>query len=71
SMAGGGVKGGQVVGASDELGAYPKDRPVPAAAVAATMMYALGIDIDKELPGPQGRPMPVVDRGVEPIRELF
>jgi Protein of unknown function (DUF1501) len=71
SMAGGGVKGGQVVGASDELGAYPKDRPVPAAAVAATMMYALGIDIDKELPGPQGRPMPVVDRGVEPIKELF
>jgi len=71
SMAGGGVKGGQVVGASDELGAYPKDRPVPAAAVAATMMYALGIDIDKELPGPQGRPMPVVDRGIEPIKELF
>ena len=71
SMAGGGVKGGQVVGASDELGAYPKDRPVPAAAVAATMMYALGIDMDKELPGPQGRPMPVVDRGVEPIKELF
>src|SRR6266567_594926 len=30
SMAGGGVKGGQVVGASDEIGAYPKDRPVPA-----------------------------------------
>jgi hypothetical protein len=35
------------------------------------MMYALGIDMEKELPGPQGRPMPVVDRGVEPIKELF
>ena len=33
SMAGGGIKGGQVIGASDEIGAYPKDRPVPAAAV--------------------------------------
>ncbi len=30
SMAGGGIKGGQVIGASDEIGAYPKDRPVPA-----------------------------------------
>ena len=39
SMAGGGIKGGQVIGASDEMGAYPKDRPVPAAAVAATMLH--------------------------------
>ena len=71
AMAGGGVKGGQVIGASDELGAYPKDRPVPAAAVAATIMYGLGIDLDKELPGAQGRPMPMVDRGIEPVKELF
>jgi hypothetical protein len=71
SMAGGGVKGGQVVGASDETGAYPKDRPVPAAAVAATMLQALGIKLEDELPGPQGRPMPMVDRGVEPVMELF
>jgi hypothetical protein len=35
------------------------------------MMYALGIDLEKELPGPQGRPMPVIDRGVEPIKDLF
>jgi hypothetical protein len=71
SMAGGGVKGGQVVGSSDEIGGYPKDRPVPAAAVAATMLHALGIKVEDELPGPQGRPMPIVDRGVEPVRELF
>ncbi len=71
AMAGGGVKGGQVIGASDEIGAYPKDRPVPAAAVAATIMYGLGIDLDKELPGAQGRPMPMVDRGIEPVKELF
>ena len=71
AMAGGGVKGGQVIGASDEIGAYPKDRPIPAAAVAATIMYGLGIDLDKELPGAQGRPMPMVDRGIEPVKELF
>jgi hypothetical protein len=65
------VKGGQVVGASDEMGAYPKDRPVPAASVAATMLYALGIELDKDLPGPQGRPIRVVDHGVEPVKELF
>ncbi len=71
SMAGGGVKGGQVIGSSDEIGAYPKDRPVPAAAVAATMLHALGVDLEKDLPGPQSRPIRVVDHGVEPVRELF
>jgi hypothetical protein len=71
SMAGGGVKGGQVIGSSDEIGAYPKDRPVAAGSVAATILYGLGVEIDKELPGPQGRPMPIIDRGVEPVKELF
>jgi hypothetical protein len=70
-MAGGGVKGGQVVGASDEIGAMPKDRPTTPAEVAATIYHALGIDLETELPGAQGRPIPIVDRGVQPIRELF
>jgi hypothetical protein len=69
--AGGGIKGGQVVGASDEIGAYPKDRPASAASVAATILQAIGVDIESDLPGPQNRPLPVVDRGVEPIKELF
>lgn len=70
-FAGGGVKGGQVVGASDEIGAYPKEHPVTPAEVAATIYHALGIDLEHELPGPQGRPIPVVDYGVKPIIELF
>lgn len=70
-FAGGGVKGGQVVGSSDEIAAYPKDRPVTPAEVAASVYYALGIDLEHELPGPQGRPIPVVDYGVKPIMELF
>ena len=44
---------------------------MPAAAVAATMLQALGIELEDELPGPQGRPMPMVDHGVEPMQELF
>jgi len=71
SMAGGGVKGGQVVGASDDIGAMPKDRPTTPAEVAATIYKGLGIPLTLELPGAQGRPIPLVDRGVEPITELI
>jgi hypothetical protein len=70
-MAGGGIKGGQAVGASDEIGATPKDRPTTPAQVAATIYQALGVPLELELPGAQGRPIPLVDRGVEPIKELF
>jgi uncharacterized protein (DUF1501 family) len=70
-MAGGGVKGGRVVGASDEIGGSPQDRPVTPAEVAATIFYSLGLSLETELPGPQNRPIPVVDRGVQPILELF
>src|SRR5215469_6047803 len=70
-MAGGGIKGGQVIGASDDIGATPKDRPTTPAEVAATIYHSLGIPIETELPGSGGRPIRVVDNGVEPIRELF
>src|SRR5262249_44075013 len=70
-MAGGGIKGGQAVGESDEIGAAPKSRPVTPAEVAATIYHALGIHLDTELPGPQSRPIRLVDQGVEPIQELF
>jgi hypothetical protein len=70
-FAGGGVRGGQVIGASDEIGAYPADRPTTPAEVVASIYHSLEIDLEHELPGPQGRPIPVVDFGVKPIRELF
>jgi hypothetical protein len=70
-MAGGGVKGGQVVGSSDDMGGAPKDRPVTPAQVAATVFQGLNIDLATELPGAQGRPIPLVERGTEPIKELF
>jgi len=70
-FAGGGIKGGQVVGESDEIGGAPKTRPVNPGEVAATIYHALGIGLQTELPGALGRPIPLVDYGVEPIRELF
>src|SRR5256886_11377403 len=70
-MGGGPLKGGTVVGSSDEIGGAPKDRPVTPGMIAATVYKGLGIDLGVELPGAQGRPIPLVDRGVEPIRELF
>jgi Protein of unknown function (DUF1501) len=70
-MGGGPLKGGTVVGSSDEIGGAPRDRPVTPAQIAATVYKGLGIDLAVELPGAQGRPIPLVDRGVEPVRELF
>lgn len=70
-MAGGGVKGGQAIGSSDEIGGYPADRPTTCAEVIASIYHALGIDLEQILPGPQNRPIPVVDSGVHEIRELF
>src|SRR5215213_2437869 len=70
-FAGGGVQGGRVVGKSDEIGAYPAERPVSPAEVVATIYQSLGVDLETELPGPQGRPFPVVDYGTKAIRELF
>jgi hypothetical protein len=70
-MAGGGVKGGRVVGSSDEIGGYPQDKPVTSQEVAATIFHSLGIDLGTVLPGPQNRPITVVDPGVQPLLELF
>jgi hypothetical protein len=70
-LGGGPIKGGRVVGESDELGYRPKSRPVTSGEVAATLYRALGIDPHRELPGPQNRPIPAVDYGVQPIGELF
>jgi len=53
-VAGGGFKGGQVVGASDAKGEQVKDRPVYPCDFLASMYELLGIDTDARLPHPQG-----------------
>jgi len=70
-FAGGGVQGGRVVGASDEIGAYPAERPVDPAEVVATIYHSLGLDLETPLPGPAGRPFPLVDFGKHEINEHF
>ena len=70
-LAGGGIKGGQVVGSSDAIGGAPVDRPVTPSHVAATVYKSLGIPIDTELKTPQGRVVRLVDHGFDPIDELF
>lgn len=70
-IGGGPIRGGRVIGQSDELGYIPKRRPVTPGEVAATIYRGLGLDCHRELPGPQNRPIPMVDYGVQPINELF
>lgn len=70
-FAGGGVRGGQVIGASDPIGAVPDDRPVGPKEVVATIFHSLGLDLEATLPGPAGRPFPLVDSGTHEIHELF
>jgi hypothetical protein len=68
-FAGAGVRGGQVIGSSDNLGAEPRDRPVSPAEIAATAYHALGVDLAIRLPAPDGRSFPLVTAAA--IRELF
>ena len=68
-MAGGGVRGGQVIGASDAHAAEPRDRPIQPAEVVATVYHALGIDLATRLPTADGRLVPLID--AQPILELF
>ncbi|MFO0899115.1 MAG: DUF1501 domain-containing protein [Pirellulales bacterium] len=70
-FAGGGVQGGRVVGRSDPIGGVPAERPVEPAEVVATIYHSLGLDLHTQLPGPAGRPFPLVDTGKQPIHELF
>jgi hypothetical protein len=68
-FAGANVKGGQVIGASDKNGAEPRDRPVSPDMVAASVYKGMGIDLNTRLPGPENRPLPIIE--AEPVDELF
>jgi hypothetical protein len=70
-MGGGPIQGGRVVGESDELGYAPKSRPVTPGEVAATVFRGLGLNPHHDLPGPQGRPLPLADYSLQPLKELF
>jgi hypothetical protein len=56
-IAGGGVKGGQVIGSTDKNGAYPAIQPYNPSDLGATIYSALGIDPGTEVHDRQGRPL--------------
>ena len=69
-LAGGGVKGGQVIGCTDEGGDAVKDRPVTVNDFLRTACHSLGIDADKQNMSSIGRPIKIVDGG-EVVKEVF
>ncbi|MEK9984002.1 MAG: DUF1501 domain-containing protein, partial [Opitutae bacterium] len=70
-FAGGGVKPGTVVGASDIDGMYPDSRPVKPQDIPATICHALGADWTKTVITPQERPFKLTQEGSDPVFELF
>ena len=56
-IAGGGIQGGSIVGASDKDGAYVADRPVSIGDLYATVYKATGIDWTKTYMSPTARPV--------------
>jgi len=70
AMAGGGVKGGQVIGASTSDGSAVQDRPVTTTDLFCSICHSLKVDSKKENMSPLGRPMKIVDGG-KVVTELF
>jgi hypothetical protein len=70
ALAGGGIKGGQVIGASSPDGSEVKDRPVSVPDLMASFCHTLKVDPTKEVQTPIGRPIKVVDGG-KVVPELF
>lgn len=68
-LAGAGIGGGQVYGASDRSAAYPVTTPVSPDDLGATILHALGIDPAREVVDPLGRPMRI--NNGRPVTALF
>jgi hypothetical protein len=60
-LAGGGIRGGRVYGASDRIAAYPASDPVTPADLVATLYHCLGIDPRTTIHDRQGRPYTLTD----------
>lgn len=68
-LAGGGIRGGMIYGASDATASEPESDPVSPSDLATTMYHQLGIVADKELMAPGNRPVEIVDGGniIQPL----
>jgi hypothetical protein len=70
ALAGCGVKGGQVIGATNPLGTAVSDRPVSVQDLFCTFYHALGINCRRENDSNVGRPLRIVEGG-QVVREVF
>ena len=70
AMAGGGLRHGQVIGATEADGGHIKDRPVTPGDLAATIYRHMGVPLDATYLDTTGRPRFIVEQG-RPIAELF
>jgi hypothetical protein len=71
-LAGGGMRTGQVIGATDRIGGEVTDRPVKFQEVFATLYHNMGINLSEAtVLDTQGRPQYLVEPGVAPIKELI
>lgn len=68
-LAGGGIRGGQVVGATNARAEYPIDRPLKPHDLLATIYHQLGVNYHQTFQDFAGRPVPILPEGA-PIREL-
>ena len=70
-LAGGGMKTGQIIGATDRLGGEAAERPVSVGEVFATLYHNCGLDPAKLMASDlSGRPTSLVDSALKPMREL-
>ena len=69
-VAGGGLRLGQVIGATNRLGEYPTVRPLSASQILATVYRAIGINPASQFTGDGGRPMSILENA-EAIHELL
>lgn len=69
-VAGGGIKEGYVHGKSDKRGHYVDESPVKMEDLNATIAYAMGMDINKTIYSPSGRPFKIANAG-EVIRDIL
>jgi hypothetical protein len=70
AVAGGGLRHGQVIGATEKDGGTIKERPVTPGDLAATIYHHMGVPLDATYADTSGRPRYIVENG-QPIRELI
>lgn len=70
ALAGGGIKGGQLIGATDKHAAEVTDRPITVEDLSATVFTSLGVDLHRVNHTPEGRPIAIANGG-KPVTEAL